>query len=298
MSIDANMARFLMGGQAKGVSFHRTATIGRLGLDLRPRFLRNLLSAFKIVPESGTMQQLAEACNSYAEPFLSFLGAQEIVSIDASSYEGASLEHDMNEPIGDHLKKRFNAVIDAGSLEHIFNFPVAIRNCMDMVTVGGHFLTATPANNFPGHGFYQFSAELYFRVFSAENGFTVERAIICECADNGRWFQAIDPERLQRRGFFTNSTRTLLLVQAKRLREAPIFRQLPQQSDYKTLWHKFQAGTSVPGRQSSARQLVGSALSRIDSTVPRLKALTNLIRDQGGAKSRLGSPLFPKIPKT
>jgi hypothetical protein len=29
----------------------------------------------------------------------------------------------------------------------------------------------TPANNQMGHGFYQFSPELFFRVFSQENGY-------------------------------------------------------------------------------------------------------------------------------
>ena len=297
MSIDANLARFLLEGQAEGVSFRRTATIGRLGFDLRPRFLQNLLPAFKIVPQPDTMQRLTEACNGYAEPFLSFLGAEQIVSVDASSYEGASLVHDMNEPVPSHLKNRFDAVVDGGSLEHIFNFPVAIRNCMEMVSVGGHFVTATPANNYPGHGFYQFSAELFFRVFSAENGYSVERAIICE-RDSGRWFQAVDPARLQRRGFFTNCASTLLLVQARRLREAPIFAKRPQQSDYEMLWQRSQDGPPSSQTPSSARQFVGRAMRRIDSVLPRFKTLTDLIRDHGGAESRLGSPLFPRIPKT
>ena len=107
----------------------------------------------------------------YAEEFLKRLGAKETISIDASAYEGASLVHDMNLPIGDDLKRRFSVVIDGGTLEHVFNFPVAIKNCMQMVDVGGHFFVHTMANNFMGHGFYQFSPELFYRVFSPENGF-------------------------------------------------------------------------------------------------------------------------------
>ena len=77
----------------------------------------------------------------------------------------------MNLPIGDDLKRKFSVVIDGGTLEHVFNFPVAIKNCMQMLDVGGHFFVHTMANNFMGHGFYQFSPELFYRVFSPENGF-------------------------------------------------------------------------------------------------------------------------------
>jgi len=42
----------------------------------------------------------------------------------------------------------YTTVIDGGSLEHVFNFPQAIANCMNMVAVGGHFIGLSPANNF------------------------------------------------------------------------------------------------------------------------------------------------------
>ena len=84
-------------------------------------------------------------------------------------YESAKHLHDMNEGIPGDFKEKYTAVLDAGSLEHIFNFPVAIKNRMDMVNVSGHYLAITPANNFCGHGFYQFSPELYFSVLTREN---------------------------------------------------------------------------------------------------------------------------------
>jgi hypothetical protein len=66
----------------------------------------------------------------FCEPYLiALLGADEIISIDASGYENATIIHDMNEPAED-LAEQFDLVIDGGSLEHIFNFPVAILNVM------------------------------------------------------------------------------------------------------------------------------------------------------------------------
>ena len=87
--------------------------------------------------------------------------------MDASSFEGATVVHDLNLPITEALKGRFDVVCDAGTIEHVMNFPTAIRNCMEMVRVGGHLILGTPANNFFGHGFYQFSPELWFRLFSS-----------------------------------------------------------------------------------------------------------------------------------
>jgi 2-polyprenyl-3-methyl-5-hydroxy-6-metoxy-1,4-benzoquinol methylase len=57
-------------------------------------------------------------------------------------------------------------VFDGGTLEHIFDYPTAIKNCMKMVKPGGHLLLTTPANNWFGHGFYQFSPELFYSFVS------------------------------------------------------------------------------------------------------------------------------------
>ena len=83
-------------------------------------------------------------------------------------------------------------MVDAGSLEHVFDVPTAIRNCMRMVAPGGYFLAITPANNTMGHGFYQFSPELFYRVLSDANGFTVERMLVTGTSST-RWFEVADP---------------------------------------------------------------------------------------------------------
>ena len=101
----------------------------------------------------------------YAEKFFQILGASHITSFDKSDYQVATCLHDMNAPIEGSLKNRFSVVLDSGTLEHVFNFPQAIRNCMEMVKVGGHFIQITVANDFIGHGFYQFTPELMYRVF-------------------------------------------------------------------------------------------------------------------------------------
>jgi SAM-dependent methyltransferase len=208
--------------------------LGRQFCSLSAAELQSMLGEFGLTPAG----EVLEASNAYAEPFLRFLGAQEIASLDASPYQGASLLHDMNLPIPSGMKGRFDAVIEGGSLEHIFNFPIAVQNCMDMLAPGGSFLGVAPANNFCGHGFYQFSPDLFFRIFSAENGFKIERLILCEMRSDADWFEVRDPLRVEQ---FVESiggeAPTYLLVHAKKLDERQIFKKYPEQSVYTFLWN-------------------------------------------------------------
>jgi hypothetical protein len=142
----------------------------------------------------------------------------------------------MNNPIPDSVKSQFSAVIDAGTLEHVFNFPVALRNCMEMVQEGGHLLLVTPANNFMGHGFYQFSPELFFRVLSADNGYEMMRAVVCETSPDAPWYEVVDPAMAGRRVEMLSSAPMYLLIHARRVRNVPVFEVTPQQSDYSVLW--------------------------------------------------------------
>ena len=171
----------------------------------------------------------------YAEDFFRALGAEKVVAIDNSAYEGAAIVADMNAPLDPALRNQFSVIFDGGCLEHIFNFPQAIRNCMEAVEVGVYFLAATPANNYCGHGFYQFSPELFYRVFSAENGFAT-RAIMIK--DGAAWYRVTDPAEARSRVELRNTRPTLLFVLAKKIADAPYLMKPPQQSDYVQRWNE------------------------------------------------------------
>jgi SAM-dependent methyltransferase len=208
--------------------------IGRQFCTLNPQELQGMLAEFGAEPDDHVLS----ASNAYAEPLLRFLGAQEIVSLDANSYQGASMLHDMNLPIPPGVKGRFDVVIEGGSLEHIFNFPVAVQNCMEMLTPGGSFLGISSANNFCGHGFYQFSPDLFFRIFSARNGFIVKRIILSEVMADAEWFEVADPLTAGQFVETMGGTRpTYVLVHAKKLEERLIFSEFPEQSVYTMLWN-------------------------------------------------------------
>jgi hypothetical protein len=84
-----------------------------------------------------------------------------------------------------------------------------------------------------GHGFYQFSPELFFRIFSIHNGF-VTRVFLFEDRVGGQWFEVRDPAEMQQRGTLINRRPTYLLVMARKTANALFV--TPQQSDYQAKW--------------------------------------------------------------
>lgn len=217
-----------------GVDFSRSVMIGRQELHLDVPTLQRLLREHGHALANA--EQIVEQARGYAEPLLELLGADEVQSIDASDFEGATLVLDLNRPVPEHVLKRFTLVIDSGSLEHIFDFPTAIRSCMEMVILGGHVVVITPMNNLTGHGLYQFSPDLFYRIFAHENGFEIEAMVAFEARPRAPWYAVADPTRLRRRIELRNSWETYLAVQARRTQITPIFSSPPQQSDYAAAW--------------------------------------------------------------
>ena len=244
MGIERYFAEFLGGASKAGIDFSRTATLGRLNLFVDHRSLSAILQDACGPVTDDDVRAVRTGSDGYSEEFLRRLGAKDVTSIDASAYEGATQVHDMNLPIGDTLKRKFSVVIDGGTLEHVFNFPVAIRNCMEMLDVGGHFFTHTMANNFMGHGFYQFSPELFYRVFSPENGFCIRRVVVFEQRiGRPRWYEAADPNDIGERVELINGRPTYLIVHAERVADVPMFAAAPQQADYSAHWARNVAPT-------------------------------------------------------
>ena len=215
-------------------------TLGRQHLYMTPGELK------KVCPEC-IRPDPADSCHI----FFSSLGARLIDAIDASSYEGANMIHDMNNPLVIPSEQRWSCVFDGGSLEHIFNFPQAIKNCLEATKVGGHFISITPWSGWSGHGFYQFCPELFYRILSEENGFLVERMLF---RNRNQWYHVRDPKFLGHRLELQSSERRLLYICARRTEDRPILTSPPQQSDYAAAWTEIhrQQETSAGARWTVA----------------------------------------------
>jgi hypothetical protein len=264
MGLNRNAIAFLAMASQRDVDFERTLTIGRQWCLCTPRLLRAALREADI--PVGLMQAMAviEKGDRYCDPIFRCLGARLVDSMDASDYEGATVVHDLNRPVPAALRAQYSAVIDGGCLEHVFNFPIALAGCLESVAVGGHYLAVTPMNNWAGHGFYQFSPELYFRVLAEENGFAIRCILWRSETPWARWYQVTDPAAVARRVERSGLGPALLYVAAQRTELREVLSVPPQQSDYASLWAA-RLGTS---RQANERPIHGTFARRVYQQLP------------------------------
>ena len=249
MALDFNVIKVLLWAKNLGVSFDRTATLGRQGFDCAPRRFRRAARDFGIRATAEEIErcfQRAPFGPLYADQFLRLLGAREIVSVDLSDFEGATMLHDLNEPFPETECGRFNVVLDGGTLEHIFDYPAALRHCLELVGEGGHFITIAPAHNHMGHGFYQLSPELFFRVLNEQNGFALRKIVLYDSSKtDADFFQVDDPAKTGKRTELISDRPMLLAVIAQRIAVKPILARLPQQSDYAAAWVRRKAAAQL-----------------------------------------------------
>jgi hypothetical protein len=250
MGLIFNTAEFLLSARAQGAAFERTVTLGRQNLYLTAEQIGQLRARYG--PTDALQRDFTK--DVWADGFLrEFLGAEVVDSIDCSAFEGATLIHDLNLDIPSEIEGRYDAVVDLGALEHVFNFPTALKNCMRLVRVGGSLIVATPANNHCGHGFYQFSPELFFRAFSQEQGFRVRRMVLvehpypgAELSSGEPWFDVSDPAVIGARVGLVTRSPVMLMIHAERVAQARVFDRFPQQSDYAAAWARPAVATGAP----------------------------------------------------
>jgi hypothetical protein len=230
---------FVAFAKASGVSFDRSATLGHQELSASAGDVSRAFTSAGLSLSTSDASGLIKRSGRWVDGVLRHLGAQSVDSIDVSDYESCTILHDLNQELPADLEGRFSMLLDVGTLEHVFDFPTAIRSCMRMVEVGGHLLLVTPTNNEAGHGFYQFSPELLFRVLAPAYGYEIEDMLLLELGRRGAsWFRVTDPQTVESRAQFVSRAVTYLFVLARRVGPVPTFDPAPQQSDYVSAWRE------------------------------------------------------------
>jgi hypothetical protein len=135
MGIIRSNAAFYLDARARRVRFGRTMTLGRQRLYVRPSELDDLAARYR----PDLLERTADLrYGELADTFLTrFLDVRDLQAMDHSAYEGAAILHDLNQPLPEALHEQFDVVIDSGTIEHVFNLPVAIATCMQLVKRGG-----------------------------------------------------------------------------------------------------------------------------------------------------------------
>ncbi|WP_373033245.1 hypothetical protein [Sulfurovum sp.] len=239
MGILYSNADLMIRAKRNGASFDNILTIGHLKLFLTKKEIKQLIKTYNLNIEASSFDEY-----TYSNKFFEiFLEAKNVQSLDYSDYEKCDVVHDMNQNIGREYYEKYDVVVDGGTLEHVFNFPVAISNCMQMLKEGGNLFVFTMANNHMGHGFYQFSPELFFRTLNEDNGFEIVDILLeehkypgAELSHKTDIYKVEDPYKVKGRVGLVSKSPVMLLVQATRKKIKPLFDNYPVQSDYSSLY--------------------------------------------------------------
>lgn len=226
MGLDATGVLLLQMIQAKEANLGKVLTLGRQGVHIRAEQLRSL--------GVGVEEPIPSYCESI---LISDFGAMEVFSLDSSGYEGATLLADLNDDLSEFLHGDFDVVLNLGTLEHVFDVSAALWNITSAVRLGGIVAHVTPANQQAGHGFYQFSPELFHSYYSPERGFSETSVFVVPVTAPRRWYEVPRPQPGQRINIRSRSA-IYVVCMTRKLRQAdsgPIY-----QSDYVHTWNSTQ----------------------------------------------------------
>ncbi len=294
MGIDIHNLNFLAHAQDLGVRYERTLAIGRQALFIEPFELEDHRRLRGLPPLAEPARVVGAP--RYFEPLMQqWLGARDAESVDASAYEQATHLHDMNLPwpAASPQRNAYDAVLDFGCLEHVFNFPVAWRNVIDLCKVGGHVFHSLPANNLSGHGFYQFSPELFFNLYRRENGFELRGLWFAVKGDRRTWWKVANPMDVKRRVNLCNSHEVYMLVLARKLQDiGPL--PAPQQSDYaQDEWVKGPSAAGAAPSPSTRQRVIGQLAEW--GLIDALRSGRERLRAMGRAGLSLPAPDYERV---
>jgi len=226
--------------QLSGVDFSVTATLGRQTLYMsRPELsdIWNLIfpgiSEEKVDEIFDTKEKLDFP---FGETIFTLLGATEIDSYDYSSYEGANCIIDLNKPIEKEHYNRYSVVFDGGTLEHIFNFPQALTNVVNLLKPGGFFISISPANNYFGHGMYQFSPEVFYSSLNESIGMRNTKVFINGSDDSFYYVLPVYKTKVRGELNDTNNVKTSNFVISQKSWSECYHSEIYQE-DYELVWN-------------------------------------------------------------
>jgi hypothetical protein len=269
MGLFAGDLRFLLSAKRMGLQGSSVCTLGRHTLLFSQRELNRILKEY----DQKLLSLLPDRSVYVADDVLRLLGFERVDVLDASDYEGANILHDLNIPVPPEMHEQYDLILDGGTIEHVFNFPVAIESAMRMAKVGGDFIIISPANNYCGHGFYQLSPELFFRIFIPENGFKLLRIYM---HSEGRYYHIVDPVSVHGRVELLDSKPALVMVHARKIAHVPEKIQAPQQSDYVTTWAEIIAAKKADKRDGRLKSFIRARIS--PASVTRISKILFYLR--------------------
>src|SRR5262249_33520465 len=120
-------------------------------------------------------------------------------------------------------------------LEHVYNVTQALKNVSSLANPGAQIIHVLPANGYCGHGFWQFSPELFFTLYSERNGYRDTEVLLADLGDERSWFIVKKPHGGKRADVVTSKA---LYVLVRTTVPQAFSHDNVQQSDYSFAWDK------------------------------------------------------------
>lgn len=242
MGIDLPQFRHLVDLSTRFRPQGRSLMLGRQRLRLNVTHRKAANGALKAAGLEMKWRELTQD-DGFSETMWDKLGFSGIETMDLSDYEGATVLHDLNHPLPKELEGQFDFIFDGGTIEHVFNVPMALTNVFRMLRPGGRFVSVNGMHGWTGHGLYQFGPELAWTFWRRACGCTVHRCIglardedvpdlnLPDAAETG--------VRLKLRGKLPNS-RVYLYYEVEKTPDSQ-YDGIVLQSDYQTRWSRSDA---------------------------------------------------------
>ena len=230
MGIDTYTLEFLKYCSSKN-EVKNILTLGRQGMAISKNHLKKQLN---LTEEEANLYYKNEFCEQL---LIEKFGVSSVKSIDNSSYQCADIIHDLNHPLTKEKQglSQFDTILDVGTLEHIFNIPQALMNISNLCQKDGQIIHHLPADGFSGHGFYQFSPELFLSYYSPSRGYKDTEIFYINSHDKfnwNTWYKVNKPSsgnRVELSNFLTNKSLGILVRTIKTISNS---NENIQQSDY------------------------------------------------------------------
>jgi len=187
----------------------------------------------------------------YAEKIFEDMYGKKLYSLDGFDHEKPDIVHDLNKPVPEELKGKYSMIIDGGTMEHVFNVPMLLKNCFDMLKVGGYMISMVPTNNFNGHGLYQFSPDFFYSTFAKHNGMEIKDVFIVKFSAKDKvWKINTTTAKAGQRLQFDVNTQTEIYVIAKKIGNVPDT-ITAQQTDYEEGWYEDERSITNTAKRDS-----------------------------------------------
>ncbi|WP_152929610.1 MULTISPECIES: hypothetical protein [Serratia] len=124
----------------------------------------------------------------YVEPYSRYCNDKAVFSsifgvfpkvMDITDEPYVDFKQDLNYKIDSGYAQKFSLILDAGTLEHIFDVFTALNNIDAMLKEEGFVVHITPAHGFLDHGYYQISPQLYYDFYSSR-GYQIQHCYLAE----------------------------------------------------------------------------------------------------------------------